>query len=165
MADDMDDEPLNAPFSAHARGVPLSAAENLDFGSNFESFLLQLLDITGAGVHLLLANGWLTIIQLVITIACTSFYTFLGVFSVQADLDFSILSFVVLLPLVLSVFRSIQRRDCALKSLATGVSLWGLKPGFDICGTISQNGCRILLSAVQQLQSWHDIVAVLSRLL
>ena len=115
-----DDQPVSAPFSAHARGVPLSVSENFDFGSSLESALLQLLDITGAGIHLILANGWLTVIQIIITIACTSFYSYLGVFSVQADLDFSILSFVVLLPLVLAVFRSIQRRDTALKELAAG---------------------------------------------
>ena len=121
MADEADDDqPVSAPFSAHARGVPLSVSENFEFGSNIESGLLQLLDITGAGIHLILANGWLTVIQIVITIACTSFYSYLGVFSVQADLDFSILSFAVLLPLVLAVFRSIQRRDTALKELAAG---------------------------------------------
>lgn len=73
---------------------------------------------SGAALHLLLAQGWLTVIQIIITICSTTFYTYLGVFSVEADLNFGIFTFVVLLPLVLSVFWSICKRDQALRDLA-----------------------------------------------
>ena len=98
--------------------VRCAGSEGYDWGQNVESLLLNLLDISGAALHLLLAQGWLTVIQAIITVCATTFYVYLGVFSVKADLNFSIFSFVVLLPLVLTVFWSIGKRDQALKDLA-----------------------------------------------
>ena len=119
---DEDTEELSAPFSAHARGVPLTGSEGFDWGQNAESLVMSLLDISGAALHLLLAQGWLTILQCIITVCATTFYTYLGVFSVEADLNFTIFGFVVLLPLVLTVFSSIGKRDQALRDLADSAS-------------------------------------------
>ena len=79
-----------------------------------------LVDISGAIVNLVLAQSWLSFFNLVITIAANSFYTFLGTFAVASDLNFTIVGFVVLLPLVLSVFHSLQRRNQALYDLSLG---------------------------------------------
>lgn len=80
----------------------------------------QLIDISGGIVTLVLAAGWFSFFNLVITICANSFYTFLGFASVAAPLDFSILSFVVILPLVLSAFHALQRRNQALADLSLG---------------------------------------------
>ncbi|KAK9806670.1 hypothetical protein WJX73_006436 [Symbiochloris irregularis] len=61
--------------------------------------------------------GWQSVFNLILTIASNSFYTYVGFTAVAADLSFSIVSFIVFLPLVLSIFHSLQRRNAALNDL------------------------------------------------
>ena len=110
----------STPFSAYSRGVQLAGRGNFDFGLLLDSGGRQLVDISGAIVNFVLAQGWYSVINLVITIAANSFYTYLGFAAVAAELDFTVISFVVLLPLVLSVFHALQRRNSALNDLSLG---------------------------------------------
>lgn len=117
------DKGASAPFSAYARGVQLAGRASFDFGLLLESGGRQLVDISGAIVNFVLAQGWHSIFNLVITIAANSFYTFLGFAAVAAYLDFTLVSFVVLLPLVLAAFHALQRRNQALNDLSQGTVL------------------------------------------
>ena len=110
----------SAPFSAYSRGVQLASHGGFDFSLLVDSAGRQLVDISGALVNLVLAQGWLSFYNLVLTIAANAFYTYLGFAAVAAELDFTLVSFVVLLPLVLSTFHSLQRRNNALNDLSLG---------------------------------------------
>ena len=110
----------SAPFSAYSRGVQLAGRGGVDFGQLLDSGGRQIVDISGAIVNFALAQGWLSFFNLIITIAANSFFTYLGFAAVAARLDFTILSFIVLLPLVLSLFHGLQRRNQALNDLSLG---------------------------------------------
>lgn len=113
----------SAPFSAFSRGVQLTGRGGVDFGLLLESGGRQLVDISGAIVNFVLAQGWFSFFNLVLTIAANSFYAYLGFAAVAAALDFTVLSFVILLPLVLAAFSALQRRNAALNDLALGAPL------------------------------------------
>ena len=112
----------SSPFSAYSRGVALAGRPSFDAGLLLESCGRQLLDISGAIINLALAQGWSSVFNLVLTIASNSFYTYVGFTAVAADLSFSIISFIVFLPLVLSIFHCLQRRNSALNDLGLGES-------------------------------------------
>ena len=112
----------SSPFSAYARGVLLAGRPSFDAGLLLESAGRQLFDISGAIVNLVLAQGWQSFFNLVLTIAANSFYTYLGFTAVAADLSFTVISFVIFLPLVLTLFHSLHRRNAALSDLAVGES-------------------------------------------
>ena len=138
----------SAPFSAHSRGVQLAGRGTVDFSQTLESGARQLIDITGAIVNLVLAAGWHSFFNLTITIASNSFYKYLGVFALAAPLDFGVISFVVLLPVVLSAFHALHRRNSALNDLSLGKTI---KNENERCSSASSAGrsCQFRLDKSQ----------------
>eukprot|EP00887_Chlorella_sp_A99_P002845 scaffold6.g2845.t1 len=115
-----------APFSTHARGVPLfDWGRILDVPRHLARILLDLRDLSSSLFWFLSCQTWLTMWGSIVTIVSVSFFTYYRGGEVATsnnqlalDLDWTLISFTVVLPLVGLIWFGFARRERCLDELA-----------------------------------------------
>lgn len=93
----------SAPFSLHARGVQLlDTTRLLDGPHQFKSACHSLRDLLSSFYVFLLIQSWLSLYNIIITIASCAFYSFyhLNNSTVAYKLDWTMVAFVIILPML-----------------------------------------------------------------
>ncbi len=112
----------SAPFSVHSRGVQLfDGYRILDCQYVGLTIFRSLRDISGSLWTFSLCQGWLSVWVTLVTIVSVLFFNYINGGRVQA-LDWTVVAFMVLLPLVSTLWWAYQRRERALSELAQGTS-------------------------------------------
>lgn len=110
----------SAPFSVHSRGVQLfDLYRCLDCEFVGLTIFRSLRDISGSLWTFLIIQGWLSLWVTLITVVSVLFYTYINGGRVRS-IDWTVAAFVVLLPLVGSLWWAYERRERALAELAQG---------------------------------------------
>lgn len=106
----------SAPFSAHARGVPLFDRTRFsDVPEHAVQMLLHLRDMSSSSFWFLAMQSWTTMWSVFVVVFSNIFFTYYDTnFSLAADLDWSMIGFIVILPLVGFIWITYQRRERAL---------------------------------------------------
>ena len=113
----------SAPFSVHSRGVQLFDVYRFsDCQYVGLTIFRSLRDISGSLWTFLICQGWLSVWVTLITIVSVLFFNYINGGRVQA-LDWTVAAFVVLLPLVSTLWWAFERRERALSELAQGM-IW-----------------------------------------
>lgn len=111
----------SAPFSVHSRGVQLfDGYRFLDCQYVGLTIFRSLRDISGSLWTFLICQGWLSVWVTLITIVSVLFFKYINGGRVQS-LNWTVAAFVVLLPLVSSLWWAFERRERALSELAQGI--------------------------------------------
>ena len=93
----------SAPFSLHARGVQLlDTTRLLDGPHQFKSAFHSLRDLLSSFYVFLLIQSWLSLYNILITVASCAFYSFyhLNNSTVAYRLDWTMVAFVIILPML-----------------------------------------------------------------
>lgn len=140
----------SAPFSTHARGVPLfDKARFSDVPHHAARSLLHLRDMSSSSFWFLSMQSWSTFWSVIVTMFSVVFYSYYSApYDLAASLDWGIVGFIIILPLVIFLFVAYQRRErclgyCAeaktlMLSIITAAQLW-LDPSTTTSSN-SQNG-------------------------
>ena len=133
----MSSRPRSAPFSTHTRGVPLfDRGRFLDIPRHATTGLLDLRDIGSSAFWFLSLQSWLTFWSVLINIVSVIFFCYYkhSEKRLAVPLDFTLLAFTVILPLVGFVWIAYQRRDrcldllseakCLMISIVTAHAQW-----------------------------------------
>ncbi len=107
----------SAPFSTHARGVPLFDRSMVGAKLNFSQCLLDLRDIGSSVVWFLSMQTWLTFWSAMINIVSVCFFNFYRAKGLGAPIDLVAIEMVVVLPMIGFIWMLQQRRDKCLDLL------------------------------------------------
>ena len=88
--------------------------------------------MSGSLWTLIVVHGWLSVWVTIITVVSVIFYTYINGGRVQA-IDWTVAAFIVLLPLVGTIWWAFDRREKALAELAQGKLLLPNRPAM-LCG-------------------------------
>ncbi|KAG7672434.1 hypothetical protein Ndes2437A_g02418 [Nannochloris sp. 'desiccata'] len=112
----------SAPFSTHARGVPLfDKGRFFDVSRHATSALLDLRDIGSSIFWYISMQSWLTFWSLIVNIISVVFFCFFEDSSgnrLAVELDFTFVAFTVVLPLLGFLWFAFQRRERCLALLS-----------------------------------------------
>ncbi len=107
----------SAPFSSHARGVPLFDKSMVGAKLNFTQCLLDLRDISSSIFWFLGMQTWLTFWSALINIVSVCFFNFYRSKRLGAPIDLVAIEMVVVLPMIGFIWMLQQRRDKCLDLL------------------------------------------------
>jgi len=107
----------SAPFSTHARGVPLFDRSFAGAQRNLTRCLLDLRDIGSSIFWFLSLQSWLTFWSCIINIISVVFYNFYRSKGLGAPVDLVLIEMVVVLPMIGFIWMLQQRRDKCLDLL------------------------------------------------
>ncbi|KAL3157101.1 hypothetical protein ABBQ38_001347 [Trebouxia sp. C0009 RCD-2024] len=116
----------SAPFSLHSRGVQLLDTTRLfDATHQIKSASRHLRDLLSSLYVFALIQSWLSLYNVLITISATAFYSFYHVDNntVAFGLDWILVAFVIILPMLGFTWLAFGRREEALRDLVQVKSL------------------------------------------
>jgi hypothetical protein len=116
----MSSKSKSAPFSTHSRGVPLfDGTRLLDFPRHAARLVMDLRDLSSSGLWFCAQQTWLTLWSVCISICSVSFFVYYGNnFELASNVDFTLVGFVVVLPLVGFIWLAFWRRERCLDDLS-----------------------------------------------
>ena len=107
----------SAPFSTHARGVPLFDASFVGAQRSLTQCLLDLRDIGSSIFWFLSMQTWTTMWSLLLNIVSVVFYNFYHSKGLAAEINLVVIEMVVVLPMIGFIWMQQQRRDKCLDLL------------------------------------------------
>lgn len=128
----------SAPFSTHARGVPLFDRSFVGAQRSLASAFLDLRDMGSSIFWFLSMQSWLTLWSCLVNIVSVVFYNFYRSKGLSAPLDLVTIEFVVVLPLIGFIYMLHNRRNTCLDLLSE------VKTGF------------LYLIRTYSISEWHD---------
>jgi len=140
----------SAPFSTHARGVPLFDRSFAGAQRGLSTALLDLRDMGSSIFWFLSMQSWLTLWSCIINIVSVVFYNYYQSKGLSAPVDLTIIEFVVVLPMIGFIWMLHNRRNqcldwlsevkCGMLYLIRSFSVVDFEDDYDHEGQDDQHG-------------------------